>query len=346
VTGVVRGLVSLLLAIVLVAGTARCLAVERRVALVLGDAELQRQLELALQAWEVETLTLDVAPPAATQPEAMNQAADLAASLGLDGLVWVTDAAQGSLLWVYDARSGQVTTRAIAERPPFGSATAAGLALSVKTTLRASVEPLPQPPRPSPEPAPPVPIVALEPLPLPRSEPQPLVAPRTQVAVALDAQLVADQARRAWYSLQGAVWLGASRRAGVGLRVGFGSAVSVEAESLRGRFHEVAFGPSLELRLASSSAVAAQAFVGGTLHVATLESVLTRESITNEVSRYNVALDAGGRIHFRIARGALIGLQLGAAYFLGYQRFMVEGTTAFAPWRLVPSGGAHVGVEY
>jgi hypothetical protein len=339
----VRGLVSFLLAIALVSGSARCVALERRVALVLGDAELQRQLELALQAWEVETLTLDVAPPAVTQPEAMNQAAVLAAKLRLDGLVWVTDAAEGSLLWVYDARSGEVTTRGIAERPPFTSATAAGLALSVKTTLRASVEPLPEP-SPSPVPAPAV--VAVAPKPSASSSAPPPVEPRTQVAVALDAQLVADRARRAWYSLHGALWLGAARRVGVGLRVGFGSAVAVEAESLRGRFHEAALGPSLELRLATSAAVAAQAFVGGTLHVATLEGVLTRDSVPTEVNRYNVALDVGGRLHFRIARGTLIGLQLGAAYFLGYQRFMVEGTPAFAPWRLLPSGGAHVGVEY
>lgn len=337
-----RGLVSLLLAIALVSGSARCAALERRVALVLGDAELQRQLELALQAWEVETLTLDVAPPAVTQPEAMNQAAILAARLHLDGLVWVTDAADGSLLWVYDARSGEVTTRGIAERPPFGSATAAGLALSVKTTLRASIEPLPEPPPASPTP---VTAVALEPLPVPPSRPS-LVLPRAQVAVAVDAQLAADQARRAWYSLHGALWLGASRRLGLGLRVGFGSAVAVDAEGLRGRFHEAAWGPSLELRLATARAVSVQAFVGGTLHVATLEGVLARENVATEVTRYNVAVDVGGRIHFRITRGTLIGLQLGTAYFVGYQRFMVEGTPAFAPWRLVPSGGAHVGVEY
>lgn len=341
-----RGLVRLLFVFALTAVTARGVAAERRVGLVLGDRELQRQLELALQAWDVETLTLDVTAPAVTQPEAMNQAAELAVRLRLDGVVWVTDAAEGPLLWVYDARRGDLTTRSIAERPPFGSATAAGLALSVKTTLRASVEPSsPPPPPPAPSPAPVVPLVK-EPPPLPRSRSSPLAVSRTQVDAGVDGQLVAERAGRAWYSLHGALWLGASRRAGLGLRVGFGSAVSVEAESLRARFHETAFGPSLELRLVTSSVFAVQAFGGATLHVATLEGVLTHESLPKHVNRYNVALDLGGRIHFRMARGTLIGLQLGASYFLGYQRFMVEGTPAFAPWRLVPSGGAHVGVEY
>jgi len=347
----VRGLVSFLLAIAVVSSPAYGVAAERRVALVRGDAELQRQLELALQAWEVETVALDVPPPAVTQPEAMNEAADLATRLRLNGVVWVTDAEQGSLLWVYDAHSGEVTIRAVAERPPFASAIAAGLALSVKTTLRASVEPPPvappappAPPSPPPPPPPPPPIPDDEWAPLP-SAPRSLVAPRAQVTLGVDAQAVSGQTRRAWYSIQSALWLGKSRRAGVGLRVGLASALPLETPALSGQFDEFAFGPSFELRLASSSAFVAQAFVGGSLHAATLTGTLATDRAPVEVRRYNLAVDAGGRLDLRVAGDLLLGLELGAAYFLRYQRFTVDGAAVFAPWRLVPSGGAHVGFE-
>lgn len=337
-----RGLISLFVAALWGSSAEPCAAAERRVAVVRGDAELERQLSLALQAWEVETLALDVAAPAATQPEAMNAAAELATRLRLDGVVWVTDAAQGSVLWVYDAREGEVTTRGVAERPPFDSATAAGLALSVKTTLRASVEPDPPaglPPSPSPSREPPPVSAPREPR---RSA---TVAPRAQVSALLDAQAVAEESRRAWYSLHGAVWLGRSRRAGIGLRVGAGTAVSIRTARFDGSFREVSFGPSLELRLGSTSVFDAQLFFGGTLHASTLSGTLGRDGARAESQRHHVGLDAGVRLDFRLPRGALVGLQLGAAYLLGYPRYLVEAEPVFSPWRLVPSGGAHVGFE-
>ena len=334
-----RELVSFLLAVALGTNAAHALAGEHRVALVRGDDELLRQLSLALQAWEVETLRLDVAAPAATQPEAMNQAAGLARQLGLDGVVWVTDAPQGSLLWVYDARSGEITTRGIEERPPFASATAAGLALSVKTTLKASVEPSPPPPTP---PSPPTPVLSSQ----PRTEHRVrLTGPRAQAFALLDAQAVAHASIRAWYSVHSAFWLGSSRRVGVGLRLGLGSVVPLRGEVFNGDFHELAFGPTAGLALSVSPRLLTQVFAGGTLHAAELGGARTSDGRRVEVMRYNVTVDGGAQLDFRLAQGTLIGLQLGVAYFLGYQRYLVEGEPVFSPLRLLPSGGAHVGFE-
>jgi hypothetical protein len=337
----VRLLVSLLVLALWGSSAEHCLAAPRRVAVVRGDAELGRQLSLALEAWDVETLALDVAAPAATQPEAMNEAAELAARLSLDGVVWVTEAAEGSVLWIYDALEREVTTRGVVERPPFGSATAAGLALSVKTTLRASVEPEPPiSPPPPPRPAMPASVAA-------QREPRrtPPAAPRAQLSALLDAQSVADGSRRAWYSVHSALWFGRARRAGIGLRVGAGAAVSIQTPRLNGSFRELSLGPSLELKVASGPLLVAQVLVGASLHASTLDGTLVRDGARAEVQRYNVALDAGASLDFRLTRGVLIGLQLGAAYLLGYQRYLVEGQAVFSPSRLVPSGGAHVGFE-
>jgi len=337
----VRELVSFLLAVALGTNAAHGLADPHRVALVRGDDELFRQLSLALQAWEVETLPLDVAPPAATQPEAMNQATGLSRQLGLDGVVWVTDAPQGSLLWVYDARSGEITTRVIEARPPFGSATAAGLALSVKTTLKASVEPSPTPP--------PRPTPALQPTPTlspqPRTERPRRTAPRAQALALLDAQVVARASIRAWYSVHSAIWLGPSRRVGVGLRLGLGSVVPLKSELFNGDFHELAFGPTGGLRVTVSTRLLTQAFVGATLHAVELGGARKSDGRRVEMMRYDVSLDGGAQLQFRLAKGTLIGLQLGVAYFLGYQRYLVEGQPVFSPLRLQPSGGVHVGFE-
>ena len=121
----------LLLSFALVLTSASARGAGRRVALVNGDPELQRALALALAAWDVETVPLDLQLSEEPEPAARALAADLALRLQLEGVVWVSPAPQGSRLAVFDSHTGELTVRDLPEVPPFSSATAASLALSV-----------------------------------------------------------------------------------------------------------------------------------------------------------------------------------------------------------------------
>src|SRR5688500_9374970 len=106
---------------------------QRRVAVLRPDHELLRAVSLALSPWGIETIGSDEALPKSSQPEAVQVASRLARQLEVEAIVWITRLKDGSLLWVFDLRTGDVTARILPEGPPFDSAAAAAVALSVKT---------------------------------------------------------------------------------------------------------------------------------------------------------------------------------------------------------------------
>ena len=112
------------------------LAEQRRVALVDADPQLERAVLLSLSPWGVDTQVTHEASPGATRAEAGPRAAALSRKLDASVLVWVSPAAQGALLWIYETESGELSVRELAEAPPFGSEQAAAVALSIKTLLR------------------------------------------------------------------------------------------------------------------------------------------------------------------------------------------------------------------
>jgi hypothetical protein len=311
-------------------------AAERRVALVQGDPELQRALTLALAAWDVETIASDAELPQPAQPQAVMQAAALARQLGVDGVVWISASAEGSVLWVFDAHTGEATTRVLTESPPFGSATAAGVALSVKTALRTSVEPG----QPKLEPSPPADVPAPAPAIEPRRERE-----RVTLKVGGEAQFVADGAAQARLTLSSVVWLSESPRLGVGLALAGGDGVAVSTPSFVGRYRDLSFGPGLHLRLLSRKILAASVFVGGALHAALLDGTVVPDATDAAVKRYNLSVDGGAQLDFRLGAGFYVGLAAQAAYLPAYQRYLVDGAPVFSPWRLTASAGGHCGVE-
>jgi hypothetical protein len=62
------------------------------------------------------------------------------------------------------------------------------------------------------------------------------------------------------------------------------------------------------------------------------------------VTRYNTSLDANFRLQVRVAGGLFVGFDLSGCFFVSYQRFLVDGQTVFAPFRLSPSAGVSLGV--
>jgi hypothetical protein len=308
-------------------------ASERRVALVQGDAELLRALTLALSAWDVETVPSQAELPEPAQPQAARQAAALARELGVDAVVWISQSAEGAVLWVYDARSGEATTRVLTESPPFSGASAAGVALSVKTALRASVEPPSSPP--------PKALV----VPRPSARPHERGRERVTLKLAAQAHLIAEERAAARFGLGSVLWLTARPRLGLGLELSGGEAVSIASASFAGSYRDLAFGSALHLRLLARERLAASLFAGGALHAALLSGSVTGEAQQAVVKRYNLSVDAGAQLDLRLGAGVFIGLSGQVSYLPAYQRYLVQGAPVFAPWPLSVSAGGHGGVE-
>ncbi len=318
----------------LLIGAALCVTLQarasaRRVALVGDDTELGRALALTLSVWDVETISTDSAPPESSQPQATLQADQLVQLLRVDGLVWISESGDASVLWIYDAHSHETTTRVLAVQRPFDSAAAAGIALSVKTALRASIEPAPAPPPRGHD------LAARVAPPL----------PRVSISAAVAATWLAEGGATARFSLTSVVWVAAQRRLGVGLTLGGSPGVQLVSPGFRGRYRELGFGGYGHLRFVSAGAVSGSSFAGVATHLALLDGQVAGDSAPTAVKRYNVSVDAGLQLDFALVGGLFCGVSGQGSYFPAYQRYLVDGAPVFAPWQLVPSVGGHVGVS-
>jgi len=116
----------------------RCASPARRqVVLFAGYPTLERALRRALVPWRMRVEVIDREPPGGSMPRSSVRSRELSEELGADALVWISTGPEGTALWVEDAASANLTTRAIAD-PPFDEPLAAALALSVKTILASS----------------------------------------------------------------------------------------------------------------------------------------------------------------------------------------------------------------
>jgi hypothetical protein len=301
----------------------------RRVVVLRPDEELFRAVALSLSAWGIETSRSDAAAPAPSQPEAVEGASRISRELGVEAVVWISTAERGSLLWVYDARAGDVTTRLLAEVPPFDSAGAAAVALSVKTVLRSSVL------------APPAERFGAQ-SPAAPSEPPP--AKRTfALELGAGGYLVAEKQAALRLELAALAWMLASRRLGVSLEFSTGPALELENADFRGRYREIVAGASVRYRFVREPTLSAAVSLGGGAHFTSLEGTLQGE-LERNVRRVNPSLDTAVSVSGHWA-SAYLGAALGVAYFPAYRRYLVEGQPVFSPWPIAAGLQGYVGVD-
>jgi hypothetical protein len=299
---------------------------QHRIAVLRPDEELFRAITLSLSPWGVETKRSDAPPPAPSQPEAVQVASRLARELGVEAVVWVTSAEQGSVLWVFDARAGDVTTRMLAESPPFDSAAAASVALSVKTVLRSSVV------------APPAERFGAEPV-------------RTNAAGVFSLELgvgvnwLDERKLEPRIELGATAWIAAHKRLGVSVEFSSGPGIDIDEPAYSGRYREFIGAGKARFRMLHDSSLSAALGLGGAFHFTRLDGTLVESSFASSVNRTNVSLDLEATLNVMLGRRTYLGGSTGVAYFPTYRRYLVEGTPVFSPWRLVPSLGAHFGVE-
>jgi hypothetical protein len=315
------------------------LAEPRRVAVLEPDLELLRALDLALSPWGVETIRSD-APAASSAAEAIRVASEQARQLDVQAVVWISQTERGSLLWVFDADTDEVSTRMLASAPPFDGAAAAAVALSVKTVLRASQvappaerfgaqAPRPPPSVPSPPPAPPAETQA---------------AGAHTVALELGAALALRERNELEPRLELAPVVWFNRYFGVSLEASAGWGTSVRPAGYRGRYGETAVGGEARLRFFEGSGLSAAVSLGGAAHFATLRGAVDGYP-QQTVRRVNGSIEAEAFASVSVGGGVYLGLNGGGAYFPAYRRYLVRGTPIFTPGPFVVSFGGYCGLE-
>jgi hypothetical protein len=302
----------------------------RRIVVLQPDDELFRAISLSLSPWDVETTRSDAAPRA-SQPEAVEGASRLARELGVEAVVWISRAERGSLLWVFDAGSGDFTIRRLAETPPFDGAQAAAVALSVKTLLRSSAV------------APPAERFGAQ---SPGASEE---SPRADGVFALElgagGYWFAERQAELTMKLAAVAWVLSSRRLGVSLSLASGPGSRLEGARYLGRYRELVVGGSLRYRLLHESRVSVSASLGGALHFTTLEGTLVERSFESTVSRVNPSLDLEASLSVYVTRAIYLGASAGVAYFPTYRRYLVEGEPVFSPWPAAVGVSGYCGVE-
>lgn len=309
----------------------------QRIAVLQADDELLRAVSLALGPWGLQTIAIDAPLPPASQPEAVEAASRLAPELDVEAVVWVTRLERGSLLWVYDVRTGDVTTRLLSESPPFDSAAAAAVALTVKTVLRASAVAPPEE-RFGAQTAPPEERFSAQTAP-------PEAAHLSALELGGGGHWVSGGQLDFRISLGALLWLEARRRFGLSLEVASGPGISIDDSDYNGRYRELVLGGKVRLRLVDAPALSVLLALGGAAHFANLEGTLAGGLGDSDVKRVNASIDAEARVNFHVSNRVYFGIGLGAAYFPSYRRYLVRGRPVLSPWPLTPSLTGYCGVE-
>ena len=299
---------------------------QRRVAVLRPDHELLRAVSLALSPWGIETIGSDAALPKSSQPEAVQVASRLARQLGVEAIVWITSLKDGSLLWVFDLRTGDVTARILPETPPFDSAAAAAVALSVKTVLRSSVVAPPE-----------------------ERFGAPSTSPRTDrisaAEIGAGGHWVGEGEVDFRIELAGVLWFAAARRVGLSLEVSSGPGLQIDHPDYSGSYRELVAGAKARFRLVHLQDFSVAVALGGAAHWAMLRGTLAADSRESNVDRLNGSLDFETSVNFEVSNGVYLGTSLGTVYFPAYRRYLVSGQSVFAPWPLVANFSGYVGVE-
>lgn len=298
----------------------------RSIAVLQPDGELFRAISLGLSPWGIRTIRSDAPIPARSQPEAVEVASRLARQLEVEALVWVTSLGQGSLLWVFDVGTGDVTTRLLPETPPFDSAAAAAVALSVKTVLRTSVV------------APPDERFGAQ-------AATPTFEPIMAVEAGAGAHWLGEEQVDIRGRFVGVLWFPALRRLGLSVEASLGPGARVEHAAYNGRYRELTLGAKLRLRALNLPSFTAFVALGGAAHWATLSGTLLADARGSSVERLNGSVDLEAAVAVRLWSRIYLGASAGAAYFPTYRRYLVNGEPVFAPWPLTTSLSGYCGAE-
>jgi hypothetical protein len=309
-----------------------------RVLVIGGGGTFRDAVAVALNPWNLQVLPADMPAPRGVMPRAAEESRAIGLRFNAVGVVWVSSEDHEHALWIYDAKTEQIVSRAIPTPPPFDAPTAAAFALSVKSLLRASTVAPPEERIGA--------SVAREPSSTDTSHPRPLVpsegepdhvAPQAPTTFAPPflrgeitgaARAIADRVD-ARVGAGASIWFGDKRRIGVGLEGDFGPGLSVSADRFAGRFNEIGVAPSARYRVPLGRRLDLVPRAGMSFDAPQNKGVVVQTAQAVDESRLDGSLDLGLTIDFAITPALRAGLDLSTSYMLRFQRYLVSDASVF-----------------
>lgn len=328
-------------ALVAALATTRDAHAERRKIVLYGDAPLYHAVEVGLRPWDVD-IASGAESPGATMPRAADDAAAVAEREHANGVVWIsTDTNGETALWVYDAEQRRVSSRPLHKSPPFDDATAAAIALSVKTLLRlTTIAPPAERFGAAPSIAPSAPPAESS---APTTSPPPAPAPSHQIAleVTLGARFAQTDAAVAEprATIGGFYSFG---KVSLGLEASLGPGVAVDSTVFHARETDATFALHARARLGSDRLVVLPE-LGPGAHVEIVDGAYASGGV--HTLRLDPAIDLGGTLAYALSSRAYVGIHASASWLLRWQRFEVDGARVLGGSPIVVDTGLRLGVE-
>lgn len=304
------------------------------VLLVSPPKELRAATTMALTPWDLHVEVIDEIVPSETMPGARDRAKLLAEQHQARAIVWLTTNKDGAALWVYDAQDDRVIVRRLSVTLPLDEATAASVALSIKTLLMHS------------QAAPPEQRFGAE------ESSNPAFTPTSQTSSppsvwSLEVQGLARHSLADDGSTEIRLGLGLSRRLraldlAAGLILGPGR--SVDSPGLQGHYSDFTLGVELRYPTTITDWTLTPSLLASA-HWTEIEGTLGGTDARVSATRLNPSLGAGLLVMRRV--GILrVGLRAQSSYFLRSQRYLVSGE----PVLDLPSAdfefGAHIALPF
>lgn len=277
-----------------------------RVVLIGIDETLAAAVGVALEPWGSELVRRSGVAPA-SMPGASEVGRAIASEETALAVVWISLTEDGAALWVYDADADRTLARGLLSPPPYDDATAAAIALTLKTLLRHStVAPLAERavvPEPAPPPHPPPPPPPPPPRPPPPEPHGRLVRLELAVGALGLATDVVDAVEPRIALALGFFPAELDGVLGVALRVRTGPGIGFEADATRGRFTDTWIAAEIRLRGHVDRVSLGGGLAGGTV-LSTLDASLAPDVAASRVAAAALGvldLEAGVRVDASLA---------------------------------------------
>jgi DNA-binding NarL/FixJ family response regulator len=324
---------ALTLPAVLAASQARAAAGPRRLVTIERSPLVDRSLARALSAWTMDVIVVDAPTPPADGPEAVAEGRTIARAHDVEAVAWLVDAGDARTLVLYDAGADRILSREVGGGE-IDESTAAAIALSLKSMLRAMA------PSPSPES---VPKAAVAPPPAP-SEDRAADSLRLEVGAGMRAR-PADRLRFDPSAGAGVVWWPKGLRGRLGAEAHLDVAWSQwDAPSeISTRTWDFGVSAFAHTRLTPARRFAIDFALGGGVHV-TQMSVFGATAPSASFTYADPVLETSLAPSLALGSGVEIGLRAGVLLWLLRQEYSLRGRyvdSALGPAEA--SGGVVVG---
>jgi hypothetical protein len=277
------------------------------VVLVDADPALEDALAVTLAPWGTDVRAVPGESPGSMMPGSAERGRALSEAHRALAVVWVSRSDDGFAIWIYDARHDRAIARPLPNGPPFDGATAAEVALMVKTLLRHG----PVAPEAAPDAAAP--------------ETAPLEAALFWLSVSGGPRFfaTAPDAVDARFGLSLSFWpRELESHLGIGLRAVSGPGIAVSAPRLSGHFTdtELSIFVAGRVAIAGPLELAGAAVIG--VHLTTLEGRVDPAQRASEL-RADAIVGADAELAIGLDRRVRLALVFGTTLPLNAQRYFV-----------------------